>query len=312
MRWTRVAASAAAAAFALAGLNASPANSADAAAFDATSVRSVHASALGTEQKTPIPVPALTPLAGTHAHNDYLHEHPLFDALSHRFSSVEVDVWLSDDGSLLVGHTKSALSHGQTVEGLYLNPLKRLAAANGGHVYRDSNASVQLLVDVKTAATATYNALDRRLRNRYSDLLTSWSNGVEHRGAVTVVVSGNRDRSLMESQSLRYAAYDGRLSDLGDGSPATFMPLISDNWSSVFKWKGTGTMPSDERARLRGIVRQAHENNQRVRFYNTPDSSPSQRVDIWREETAAGVDWLNTDELAALEYFLTNPMARAS
>jgi hypothetical protein len=136
-------------------------------------------------------------------------------------------------------------------------------------------------------------------------MLTSWTNGVESPGAIRVVISGNRDRSLMESQITRYAAFDGRLSDLGDGTPASFMPLISDSWGSVFKWKGTGEMPADQRQMLTQIVAEAHANGQQIRFYATPDRSASQYQAVWREELNAGVDWLNTDELGALEAFLT-------
>ncbi|MGI8863669.1 MAG: phosphatidylinositol-specific phospholipase C/glycerophosphodiester phosphodiesterase family protein [Solirubrobacteraceae bacterium] len=256
--------------------------------------------------QTPNPVPAPTPLLHTHAHNDYLHAHPLFDALSHRFLSVEADIWLADDGRLLVGHQKDALQHGLTLEALYLDPLMQLVHANGGHVYSGSSLSVQLLIDVKSASTATYTALDQRLRTTYRSMLTSWSGGVESPGAVTVVISGNRDRALMQSQPLRYAAYDGRLSDLSDTTmPASFMPLISNSWSSVFKWTGTGTMPADQRAHLHDIVAQAHAQGQQVRFYGTPDRSASQYLDVWTEELNAGVDWLNTDQLGALQEFLS-------
>jgi hypothetical protein len=44
---------------------------------------------------------APVPLTRAHAHNDYLHARPLFDALDHGFCSVEADVWLVD-GKLLV------------------------------------------------------------------------------------------------------------------------------------------------------------------------------------------------------------------
>jgi hypothetical protein len=253
----------------------------------------------------PPPPPAPAPLPHTHAHNDYQHDHPLFDALSHGFASVEADIWLAPDGELLVGHDKDTLQHGRTLEALYLDPLKQLVAQNGGHVYPDSSAPLQLLIDVKSGATETYQALDARLRTTYSLMLTSWTNGVESPGPVTVVISGNRDRALMESQTTRYAAYDGRLSDLGDGTPPSFMPLISNSWGSVFKWKGTGEMPADQRQLLEDIVAEAHANGQQIRFYGTPDRSKSQYTSVWREELNAGVDWLNTDELAALEAFLT-------
>jgi len=254
--------------------------------------------------QTPNPEPATAPLPHTHAHNDYQHEHPLFDALSHRFASVEADIWLANDGSLLVGHNKDTLQHDRTLQALYLDPLMDLVSRNGGHVFSGSDASLQLLIDVKNTGTATYSALDRELRTRYGSMLTSWSGGVERRGAVTIVISGDRDRTLMAAQPVRYAAFDGRLADLGDGTSPSFMPLISDSWSSIFKWKGTGEMPADERAMLQSIVAEAHTNGQQVRFYGTPDRSAGQYLDVWREELLAGVDWLNTDKLTALESFL--------
>jgi hypothetical protein len=49
------------------------------------------------------PVAPIVPLANAHAHNDYEHKRPLFDALDNGFTSVEADVFLVD-GKLLVGH----------------------------------------------------------------------------------------------------------------------------------------------------------------------------------------------------------------
>ncbi|HET6325009.1 MAG TPA: hypothetical protein VFG04_09940, partial [Planctomycetaceae bacterium] len=45
-----------------------------------------------------------TPLIRAHAHNDYEHKRPLFDALDQGLCSVEADIFLVD-GQLLVGHT---------------------------------------------------------------------------------------------------------------------------------------------------------------------------------------------------------------
>lgn len=267
----------------------------------------------------PAPAPAASPLPHTHAHNDYLHDHPLFDALSHRFDSVESDIWLAEDGALvsdplLVGHTKSALQHGRRLQDLYLDPLLNLVNTNANrHVYARSTARVTLLVDVKSDAASTYRVLDALLRApKYAPLLTSWTKTgaatwAETRGPLRVIISGNRDKDYMLAQPTRRAAYDGRLSDLGDGLPASFMPWISNSWDSVFKWKGSGAMPADERAQLRQIVAAVHATaGQQLRFYGTPDRSAQQYLSVWQEERAAGVDWLNTDQLAALEAFLTS------
>ncbi len=63
-------------------------------------------------------------------------------------------------------------------------------------------------------------------------------------------------------------------------------------------------MPTEQRARLRDVIAVAHRNGQRVRFWATPDEPGAQREAVWRELRAAGVDHINTDDLAGLEDFL--------
>ncbi len=139
---------------------------------------------------------------------------------------------------------------------------------------------------------------------RYRPMLTTYRSGRVSRDAVTVVISGDRPRELMRAQRVRYAFYDGRSADLNSGAPASFIPLISDNWNNLFTWQGVGPMPAAERAKLRAFVRDAHADGQRVRFWATPDVPGEAREAVWRELVAAGVDHINTDDLAGLEAFL--------
>ena len=81
------------------------------------------------------------------------------------------------------------------------------------------------------------------------------------------------------------------------------MPLVSQNWNNLFTWQGVGPMPEAEREELHDIVDTAHANGQRVRFWATPEL-PETREAVWRELLAAEVDYINTDNLAALETFL--------
>ncbi|MDI3406207.1 phosphatidylinositol-specific phospholipase C/glycerophosphodiester phosphodiesterase family protein [Streptomyces cavernicola] len=243
------------------------------------------------------------PLRRAHAHNDYLHTRPLLDALDHRFTSVEADVFLVD-GRLLVAHEPSQLDPTRTLESLYLDPLQARVRANGGSVYAGYGRPVQLLVDLKNEGAATYLELHRRLAP-YRRMLTAYDHGRVRSGAVTVVVSGDRAaREPMAAQRVRYAFYDGRLADLGGPDDASFMPLISDNWSNTFSWQGVGPMPAAERAELHAIVGAAHGRGQRVRFWATPDQAGAARAAVWSELIGADVDHLNTDDLAALEAFL--------
>ncbi|GAA3792910.1 phosphatidylinositol-specific phospholipase C/glycerophosphodiester phosphodiesterase family protein [Streptomyces chiangmaiensis] len=243
------------------------------------------------------------PLWRAHAHNDYDHPRPLFDALDHRFGSVEADIYLVGD-QLLVAHDPVDLDPERTLESLYLDPLAALVKANHGSVYRGWRRPLQLLIDIKTEGASTYLELDRHLR-RYRNLFTTCAHGRVHPGPVTAVISGDRAaRTPMEAQAVRRAFYDGRLSDLSTSAPAAFIPLISDNWTLNFSWTGDGPFPDAERQKLREILTGAHTRGQKVRFWATPDAAGPARDALWTALFDAGADYFNTDDLAGLEAFL--------
>ncbi|MBG6185233.1 hypothetical protein IWX65_003212 [Arthrobacter sp. CAN_A214] len=242
------------------------------------------------------------PREAAHAHNDYEHERPLFDALEHGFTSVEADVWLVD-GELLVAHDLEDVTAGVTLESLYLDPLDELVNGRADSVYPGWEGEFQLLVDIKGDAEQTYAALEAEL-DEHRSLLTRFSNGKVKQGAVSVVVSGNRPLEMMTADQQRSSFYDGRATDLGSALPSSLMPLISNNWTQLFTWQGVGEMPAAEREKLRAYVAAAHEQGARVRFWATPDLPGEAREAVWSELADAGVDHINTDDLAALEQFL--------
>ena len=243
------------------------------------------------------------PLQQAHAHNDYEHRHPLQDALDHGFTSVEADVCLQD-GQLLVTHDCSQTTPGRTLERLYLSPLEARRRMDGGTEYPGWHGYFQLLIDVKSDAGPTWQAIDEVLRD-HPNLMTTFTPSKTHPGAVTAVISGNRDKAAMLAQSQRFAGYDGRLGDLDSNLPASFMPLVSDNWTKNFTWDGTGEMPASEEQKLRDIVARAHGHGYRVRFWATPDVAGAPRDAVWSELLKVGVDQINTDDLAGLQKFLT-------
>lgn len=246
----------------------------------------------------------LTPLPNAHAHNDYLHERPLLDALDQGFCSVEADIWLVE-GQLLVAHDLDKVSPEKTLEGLYLAPLRERVQRNGGKVYPNqpeqagatSDLEFVLLIDIKGNGRETYPVL-RELLRRYEDILTTFTAEGIQRRAVRAIISGSRPRELMESEDVHYAAYDGRLEDLDGGASPAFIPLISASWASVFAWRGNSPMPEDERAKLRSIVQKAHEQGRKVRFWAIPHDEA-----FWVELLDAGVDFINVDQLERLRSF---------
>jgi glycerophosphoryl diester phosphodiesterase len=59
--------------------------------------------------------------------------------------------------------------------------------------------------------------------------------------------------------------------------------------------------PEAERRKLREIVAKAHAQGRKVRFWAAPD-----RKAVWQALLDAGVDLINTDDLAGLREFLVS------
>lgn len=240
--------------------------------------------------------PSVQPLPQAHAHNDYAHDRPLVDALSHGFCSVEADVF-AINGQLLVGHSILEVRPERTLEALYLDPLLKRVEANQGRVYPDG-PRFYLLIDFKSKADVTYDELKKRL-DRYTPMLSRWEDGTWHPGAVTIVISGNRPTETVFTEAKRYVGIDGRPEDLDLDAPAHALPMISQSWGSLFRWRGEGEMPTAERDRLRSIVARAHEKGRVVRFWATPE-----KESVWQLLADEKVDLINTDALARLQAFL--------
>jgi hypothetical protein len=239
---------------------------------------------------------AAGPLKQAHSHNDYEQKRPLLDALDNNFCSVEADIYL-EGGKLLVAHDRKDLKSERTLEKLYLDPLRERVKSNGGKVYTVESPFF-LLIDVKTSAEETYATLDKVLAN-YSDIFTAVRDGKEEKKAITIVLSGNRAKDAIAKQKLRYVGIDGRPEDLEGTSASHLIPWVSASWGSLFKWKGDGPMPAEEKAKLREYVEKAHKQGRSVRFWATPEKEA-----FWDEMLTAKVDLLNTDKLPMLREYL--------
>ncbi len=235
-------------------------------------------------------------LLSAHAHNDYEHPHPLFDALAQGFDSVEADIWLVD-GQLLVAHNLADVKVERTLQALYLDPLRERIRQNGGHVFTN-DVSFTLMIDVKSAAEPTYVAL-RQVLLGYTNLLTSFAATKTQTNSLNILLTGNRSLEMIAAEPLRYAAIDGRLLDMKTNLSPQLVPLISENWTQNFKWRGHGAFPEDEQSKLRQLVEHVHQQGRRLRFWAIPDTLAG-----WRELQSAGVDVIGTDDLVGLAKFL--------
>jgi hypothetical protein len=238
-------------------------------------------------------------LPSAHAHNDYRHPHPLTDALSHGFQSVEADIFLIK-GKLLVAHDLDEAKPANTLQALYFDPLQARVKKHGGKVYAESKEPFYLLIDLKSDGESTYRALHQVLI-QYREMLTEFQDTAVERKAVTIIISGNRPKELLKSLKPRLAGRDGRLSDLATADPH-FTPWISDNWQKHFQWKGQGEIPQADRDKLKALITQAHTRKLQVRFWAIPD-----QPEAWKLLHEHEVDFINTDQLEKLSAFLSQP-----
>ncbi|MGW4843200.1 hypothetical protein [Nocardia brasiliensis] len=235
---------------------------------------------------------------------------PLYDALAQGFTSVEADVYPLVFGELPVGHFPWDIRPQRTLRSLYLDPLRQLVADNHGTVIPGYDGEFQLLIEIKWDAPGAYRELERLLRDpRYDGLFTRYADGRVIRGPVTISLltaftSGTELRATMAAQPTRSAFLVGAPNELGTGIPATLMPEINADWTSLFRWNGEGPMPDNERRALTDLVDRAHREGKRIRFWEVPDQPGPARKALWDAQFDTGVDRLATDHLADLADYL--------
>jgi hypothetical protein len=237
----------------------------------------------------------IIPLENAHAHNDYEQARPLYDALGHGFTSIEADIHLID-GELYVAHDHpEVLDISKTFKAQYLDPLQKLINENNGKIYPSYAKPLLLLVDIKTEAKPTLLALQNQVQ-KYSSILAHKNHP---KGAVKIVISGNRDFDLVLQNENGLIGLDGRPSDLEKNYSPEIMPLISENYNKIISWNGEGEIHYKELENLEDLIKKTHQQGKRVRLWATPENET-----VWELLLKAGVDLLNTDDLPRLQAFL--------
>jgi len=227
-----------------------------------------------------------------HAHNDYEHDRPLWDALENGFISVEADVHLVD-GKLLVSHDKPKTGSPDLAE-LYLHPLDSLLRYRNGIIYSNYEGPFYLMIDCKTEAESTYNAILNQLAD-YQKLLCSAA-----QCPVQVYLSGNRAIDTIIKTGDKGIALDGRPEDLGKNIPVDLMPIISDTYSKWSSWKGKSEAQPKDLEKIRALAKRVHAEGKKLRLWAIPDNEIA-----WQALIDAGVDFINTDRLRELHEFLS-------
>jgi Glycerophosphoryl diester phosphodiesterase family len=235
----------------------------------------------------------VVPHVNAHAHNDYEHTRPLFDAMMNGFTSVEADVHLRE-GKLFVSHNQPG-RNAKVLEVLYLNPLDSLLKVNQGHIYLNSTTPFYLMIDCKTEAASTFQAI-KDLLAKYLSL-----NCLSEDCGVKIFLSGNRPVIAMIKEGYSGIGIDGRPDDLGKGYTSEQMPVISDNYKNWSSWNGKSILSEKDLLGVKELAKRVHDEGKKFRLWAIPDNEIA-----WSALLEAGVDFINTDRLSELNLFLNS------
>lgn len=223
---------------------------------------------------------AQSPLLKAHAHNDYEHERPFFEAFQLGFGSVEADVY-AVNGQLLVGHERNQLSLNRNLKDLYIDPIIRVLKAN-----KEGNFH-QLLIDSKTSSDSTLPLIIAALKP-HAEIITQ--------KGFRIVISGNRPTPTQYIESPAWITFDGR-SD--EHFPTNKVILESESLLKFGFWNGQGPIPATLKEKLQVYVAKVHANGRKVRLWATPDTLLG-----FQALLDVGVDYIGTDKLSLLADYL--------
>ena len=223
---------------------------------------------------------AQSPVKKAHAHNDYEHERPFFEAFALGFGSIEADVY-AVNGDLLVGHERSQLSLNRNLKDLYIDPIIRVLKAN-----KEGNFH-QLLIDSKTSSDSTLPLIIAALKP-HAEI-------IQQKG-FRIVISGNRPKPSQYIESPAWITFDGRSDET---FPTNKVVLESESMFKFGFWNGQGPIPANLKEKLKSYVDKVHANGRKVRLWATPDTLLGFQalLDI-------GVDYIGTDKLTLLADYL--------
>jgi len=251
---------------------------------DTTTPAVLHAGKQGGSSSTPA-----YSMSMAHSHNDYERSKPFYEAAALKFGSIEADIHLKE-GTLYVAHDEADIQPQRTFEQLYLRPVLAQMASNQGKIYAD-DSPLQLLVDIKTAATPTLQALQRMLmpyRNYFDKN--------QHPYAVTIVLSGNVPPANEWDNYDPIFFFDGRPNMIYDSTAAKRIALISANFRDYAPLNNAkDSVSAANWIKLQEVVNQAHKAGKPFRFWGTGSNAYN-----YQRLLKLGVNYIGTDQPAGL------------
>jgi len=233
-----------------------------------------------------------------YAHNDYLHERPLLDALESGYVNIEADVFLKHN-QLIVAHWFPLFKENRTLEHLYLAPLFKYVTDHNERGFFKTYPPITLHIDIKSSPNETYLAL-RPLLERYRSILSSCESGIFKQGKVNIVITGRKPEALIRSEKIRLVMMDECSISPIPQNGSHMYAMSSCRYSRVINWRGDGPLSAKDRLRLRQFAMIAHQQGKKARLWASPEND-----EVRKELIDCGFDYITTDKLTELKGFLS-------
>ncbi len=228
--------------------------------------------------------------ANGHSHNDYNHPVPFYTAYGAGFGSIEADIILQNN-HLYIAHDEQDIDIGRTLQSLYLDPLQQMIQKNKGYVYEDSLKNLLLLIDLKTEAEPTLQALLQVLQ--VYKMVTGCL-------GLKIVITGNRPDISILTKYPSYLFFDGDLNQSYTVEALNKVALFSEGFRNYTSWDGKGIPVESDWKKIERAVKKAHSLNKPIRFWAAPDLP-----NAWHQLMGLNVDYINTDKINEISTFFT-------
>jgi len=228
-----------------------------------------------------------------HSHNDYSQKTPFFLAYNAHFGSIEADIW-AVNGILYVAHDRKDITNQKTLDSLYIQPIVKYFKINSGKVWGDHTGAFQLLIDLKTDVIPTLPLLVEQLK-KYPAVFDPTIN----KNAIHVVITGNRPVPADFNKYPSFIFFDGYFNVKYDSQQLKRVAMYSENLRVFSSWNGKEAMKEKDEAKLKQVIDSVHGINNKVRFWNAPDTE-----NAWNQFKKLKVDYINTDHIQELADYL--------
>lgn len=224
-------------------------------------------------------------LKSCHAHNDYVHLSPFYEAYNLGFGSIEADVFLINN-ELYVAHDSVDINSERTLKKLYIEPILAEIEKNDGKLKQP----LQLLIDLKTGGNSLKTVENQLIG--YKELFK--------KAKVTIVISGEMPLPSDFEKYDEMLNFDGRISTEYTNKQSKRLALYSQSFEDFVKeWKGKNQLGDDQLEGLEKFVKTIHKKGKKLRFWATPDTPTA-----WTTLMNLKLDYVGTDNLKGLAKFL--------